>query len=190
MKYRKGFTLVELMVVILIVGILATVSVPILRGRLDSAKWVEAKTSAGAVKTAVRTYIATMDSVQTGYSDIEGSLGKTSVASSLGFTNEALNGAYFYQSDYVISDVDGGLGRCVVSVTSTHPKGPPGTGVLDASGNWSVTTGGGSTSEGDSGGDSGSAGEGDGSDTGGSSGDSGSSGGSGSSGRGRGRGGR
>ncbi|MHC4256011.1 MAG: pilin [Planctomycetota bacterium] len=58
MKGRKGFTLIELMVVILIVGILAAVAVPIMRGRIDSAKWSEGNAAAGAVKSAVRAYIA------------------------------------------------------------------------------------------------------------------------------------
>lgn len=54
MKRRKGFTLIELMVVILIVGILAAVTVPIMRGRIDAAKWSEAKATADNLKGKFR----------------------------------------------------------------------------------------------------------------------------------------
>ena len=47
MKSRTAFTLIELMVVVLIVSILAAVMIPIIRGRIDSAKWTEGKAIMG-----------------------------------------------------------------------------------------------------------------------------------------------
>ena len=50
----KGFTLIELMVVILIVGVLAAASVPLMRGRIDRSKWTEANATAGTIRTLVK----------------------------------------------------------------------------------------------------------------------------------------
>ena len=58
MESRKGFTLVELMVVILIVSILAGVAIPLMQGRINSAKWSEANAAAGTIRTAIRAYFA------------------------------------------------------------------------------------------------------------------------------------
>ena len=58
MSRKKAFTLIELMVVILIVSILAAVAVPIMRGRIDSAKWSEGKAMAGTLATSLRAYAA------------------------------------------------------------------------------------------------------------------------------------
>ena len=58
---KKGFTLVELMVVILIVAILAAVAIPIMRGRVDAAKWSEGKAMMGTIATAIRAYVAEVD---------------------------------------------------------------------------------------------------------------------------------
>lgn len=58
MKNRKGFTLIELMVVILIVAILAAVAIPIMRGRIDAAKWSEGRAGAGTISVAIRACVA------------------------------------------------------------------------------------------------------------------------------------
>jgi len=46
------------MVVIFIAGILAAAAIPIMRGRIDSAKWAEGKDAAGSIRTAARAFCA------------------------------------------------------------------------------------------------------------------------------------
>ena len=58
MKSRKGFTLIELMIVVLIVAVLAAVLVPMMRARLDAAKWSEARSAIGNLASGVRAYWA------------------------------------------------------------------------------------------------------------------------------------
>ena len=55
-RASDGFTLIELMVVIFIVGILSAVAIPFMRGRMDSAKWSEGRAAAGSIRTAARAY--------------------------------------------------------------------------------------------------------------------------------------
>ena len=148
MTLKKGVTLIELMIVILIVGILAAASIPTMRGRVGAAKWSEAKVCVGTIKRAVRAHVAAKDPNCTDFSEIEGSLGDSSIASLLGFTDTSLDGSYFNQSDYSISRVKGlgtsaagsGSGTCVVEVTSSHRDGPRGAGTFAADGTWSMIT--------------------------------------------------
>ncbi|MFH1154597.1 MAG: type II secretion system major pseudopilin GspG [Pseudomonadota bacterium] len=52
----KGFTLIELMVVVVILGILASFIVPKLMGRTDEAKQVKAKVDIAAIETGLKLY--------------------------------------------------------------------------------------------------------------------------------------
>lgn len=89
---KKAFTLVELMVVIMIIGILAAVSIPRMATATDSAKWSEAKAAMGTIASSLRTY-----AVENGaYGLYPPSLLE------LGFKNSDLNGTYFVRSDYSI----------------------------------------------------------------------------------------
>jgi prepilin-type N-terminal cleavage/methylation domain-containing protein len=55
---KKGFTLVELVIVIIIVGILSIVAVPIYKGYTDRAKESEAKALLGSINTSEKVYYA------------------------------------------------------------------------------------------------------------------------------------
>jgi len=58
MKSMKGFTLVELVIVIVIVGILSVVAVPVYKGYTKKAMATEGKALLGAVNTSQKVYFA------------------------------------------------------------------------------------------------------------------------------------
>jgi prepilin-type N-terminal cleavage/methylation domain-containing protein len=134
MTTRKGFTLIELMVVILIVGILAAASIPLMRGRIDSAKWSEANATAGTIKSAVRVYFAEHGLAAT-QANVVGTLGTGSIQTALGFTAGDLTGTYFVPGDYSVTAVDAS-GNATVVVTGSQSNAPTGSKTLSTTGTW------------------------------------------------------
>ncbi len=128
---RSGFTLIELMVVIMIVGVLAAVAVPILRGRTREAKWSEAAATAGTIRQSLRAYYAE-DPIAAA-----GMIGSTvdAVQGTLGFAAGDLSGRFFQASDFTITGIDG---NGLATITVTAPAGLVGIGVLSGAG-WVYT---------------------------------------------------
>ena len=58
MRSGRGFTLIELMVVILIISILVAIAIPMLLRQTCAAKWSEGKTLMGTITTAIRAHCA------------------------------------------------------------------------------------------------------------------------------------
>lgn len=98
MKSGKGFTLVELMVVVVIVALLAALLIPMLTARVEAARWSEGKSAAGTIATALRAYVierAELDPTQ-----------PVANIQIQNFMNPAdLTGKYFTSNDYVLSNI-------------------------------------------------------------------------------------
>jgi len=134
MKSRGAFTLIELMVVIFIVGILAAVAVPIMRGRIDASKWSEGRTIMGTIATSLRAHVA----------EKAGNFSAVPTLAQLGFAANDLDGTYFKGGEsgagdflWVINDNE----PIDFLVTATAPDEivSPSKVTLDQNGNWTET---------------------------------------------------
>jgi type IV pilus assembly protein PilA len=113
MKSRKGFTLVELMVVVVIVALLAALLIPMLTARIEAARWSEGKAAAGTIATALRAYVIER-------AELEPSLNVTDIKIE-DFMNPAdLTGKYF---QYTSNGIDYGLSGVTYTPDTVAPGG-------------------------------------------------------------------
>lgn len=119
METKKGITLIELMIVVIIVGTLSAVAVPIIRGRIDSAKWSEGKAAMGTIASALCMYAAEKGA--------GGNYGKNlPTLEELGFTAGDFQGRYFDISNYEVSKTSykaGKKAKFKYTITATAPAG-------------------------------------------------------------------
>ena len=85
MRNDKGLTLIELMIVIIVIGILGAVTIPIMQGRIDSARWSEGKAIMGIIARSLRTHAAEKGNAFTAVPTLD----------QLGFEPGDLDGTYF-----------------------------------------------------------------------------------------------
>lgn len=108
MKRAKGFTLVELMVVVLIVAILAAVAIPLMQGRINSAKWSEGKAAIGTIASGLRAYAAENPNFLVAPTKAE-----------VGILSTDLNGTYFDDPAYQIVSASCANGVLSFVITAT-----------------------------------------------------------------------
>ena len=113
MKKRKGFTLIELMIVVVIVAVLAAIVVPLLISRVEKARYSEGKAIASQIATSVRAWA------------VESEVSPLPVAPSLtldlGFKTNELDAKWFLQGAMTVTLVSLNTATGTMDYTITCP---------------------------------------------------------------------
>lgn len=68
---KKGFTLVEVLIVVIIIGILASIGIPQFAASIEKAKGGEARAGLGHIQTGEKVYYAENERYTTNVSDLD-----------------------------------------------------------------------------------------------------------------------
>ncbi|WP_374079014.1 type IV pilin protein [Bdellovibrio bacteriovorus] len=89
-KSQRGFSLVELMVVVAIIGVLASIAIPSINKYMAKARQSEAKTNLSSLYTAEKSFIAEYNTYTGGF-QVFGFLPEGQLRYNVGFTAEGVN---------------------------------------------------------------------------------------------------
>jgi len=89
---RRGFTLIELIIVVIIIGILAAIAAPMMSGNVRKARRSEAVAALGALRTAARMYYVEQNTWATARTDLLTYI-----------SNEDINGRSYNAGNYTVS---------------------------------------------------------------------------------------
>lgn len=112
---KKGFTLIELIIVVIIIGVLAAIAAPLMSSNVTKAKKSEAVAALGAIRTAARLYNAENSAWPAG----TGSIGSSVATMNAYIVNTSLDAKYFNNSAYGIDGNGNANCNCGVSMDSS-----------------------------------------------------------------------